>query len=71
MRKAKDFMDMSVEELQSLHGEMDRELFQLRNTKMQTKTLEKPHLIKQTKKERARLLTVLNHKQRSASTTAG
>lgn len=63
MRKAKEFRDMSVEELVSLRSEMDREIFDLLNEKMQSKKLDHPHRLKNTKKERARLLTVLRQKQ--------
>lgn len=70
MRNAKNFRDMSNEELLSLKPELDRELFDLLNMKMQSKTLDKPHLLKQTKKERARLMTVLRQKQLAGDTTA-
>lgn len=63
MRKAKEFRDMSIEELVSLRSEMDREIFDLRNEQMQSKKMDQPHRLKHTKKERARLLTVLRQKQ--------
>jgi len=64
MKKAKEFRDMSVEELESTYSDQCKELFQLKNQLKHDKKLEKPHTIKQSKKEIARLLTVLNEKQR-------
>jgi large subunit ribosomal protein L29 len=65
MKKAKDFRDMSVEELESTYTDQCKELFQIRNQLKHDKKLEKPHTIKLVKKEIARLLTVLKEKQRA------
>lgn len=64
MKKARDFREMSSEELEAEYSEKCKELFQLRNQFKHDKKLEKPHLISHTKREIARLLTVLNEKQR-------
>ncbi len=42
---------------------IDRELFVLRNELAMNKKLEKPHLIKAKRKERAQILTVMTQKQ--------
>lgn len=63
MRKANDFRAMAVEELSLIRGEISKELFVLINEKKRTKKTDKPHLLRQKKKERARLLTILHEKQ--------
>lgn len=63
MKKAKEFRDLSVEELEATYHDSRAALFQLLNEKKQSKQFEKPHRIKETKKEIARLLTVLNEKK--------
>lgn len=63
MKKAKDFRDMSVDELEATHHDLCKELFRAKNQMQQEKKAEKPHLINQAKKEIARLLTVLREKQ--------
>ncbi len=66
MSKAKDYRDMSVEELNALVTDTQKELFLLVNEHKLTKKLEKPHLIWSKKKDIARLLTVLTEKQSQA-----
>lgn len=63
MKKAKDFRDMSIEELDATHQELCKELFIAKNKIRQEKKSEKPHLVSHAKKEIARLLTVLREKQ--------
>jgi large subunit ribosomal protein L29 len=63
MGKAKDFRDMSIDELEALKNDTQKELYLLVNEYKLTKKLEKPHLIGQKKKNIARLLTVLTEKQ--------
>ena len=52
----------SVEEMQARVGDLDREIFQLRNELATQRKLEKPHLIKAKRKEKARILTLLTQK---------
>ncbi len=66
MSKAKDFRDMSAQELVALQNEKQKELFHLVNQYKLSKKLEKPHLIKQIKRDIARMLTVLTEKQATA-----
>lgn len=66
MKKASEFRDQSLEELEATHRDLRQKLFQLVNELRHEKKLEKPHLIRQTKKEIARLLTVINEKQLTA-----
>ncbi len=63
MSKATQYRDMSVLEIESALKEMRGRIFQTVNEKKQTKKAEKPHLLKQYKKEQARMLTILQEKQ--------
>jgi large subunit ribosomal protein L29 len=44
---------------------LDREIFALRNELAMNRKLDKPHLIKAKRKDKARILTILTQKQRS------
>jgi large subunit ribosomal protein L29 len=63
--KTKDLREQTVEELQGRERELVDQLFALRFQKV-TGQLEKPSKVREAKKDLARLLTVLNEKQRSA-----
>lgn len=63
MLKAKDLRDQSIEELQATYEDKCKELFGLKNDLQHAKKLDKPHLIRQTRREIARLLTMINQKQ--------
>lgn len=62
--KAKDFRDQSLEELDATLNETRRKLFDLKNQFKAKKNREKPHNVKQTRKDIARLLTVQTEKRR-------
>lgn len=57
-----ELKDQSVEELEALYQDLSRELFQMKNELSVTRKLDKPHLIGHKKKERARVMTLLNAK---------
>lgn len=59
--------EKSIEEIKSLVQELDAEIFRLRNELKMTRKLEKPHLLKEKKKERARALCILTEKQNKVS----
>jgi large subunit ribosomal protein L29 len=63
MAKKTDLRDQSVVELKAKASELDREIFDLRNELAFNRKIEKPHLIKAKKKEKARILTILTQKQ--------
>lgn len=63
MKKASEFRDQSLEELEAVCRDTRKELFQLVNEWQRTKKLDKPHQLRQKKKEIARLLTVITEKQ--------
>lgn len=67
MTKAKEFRDQSAEELKALYQDLSKELFQLRNEMKVTRKMEKPHLVRGKKRDRARVLTVLREKEIRAS----
>lgn len=62
MKKNRRFQDTSVEELKVLYRELSKEIFDMRNEKAISRKLEKPHLLKEKVKDRARVLTFLNAK---------
>lgn len=65
MAKKTNPQDHSLEELQAKVIDLDREIFALRNELAMNRKLEKPHLIKAKRKEKARILTTMTQKQRS------
>ena len=58
-----NFNDQQEHELSARLIEIDRELFALRNELAMNKKLDKPHLIKAKRKEKAQILTVMTQKQ--------
>ena len=56
--KISEIKELSVPELQKKHRDLGEELLQLRVRK-QTGQVEKPHLLKTIRRDRARILTVL------------
>jgi large subunit ribosomal protein L29 len=66
MTKANNYRDMTEEEVEALYSDTRKELFHLINELKKAKKVEKPHLIRQKKKDIARLLTVMNEKQSKA-----
>jgi len=63
MLKAKDLRDQSVEELEAQYVDSRKALFVLTNMARSAKKAEKPHLIREKRKDIARLLTVIHAKQ--------
>ncbi len=63
-KKKNELKDLSVAELKEMSGSLGREVFDLRNTLSMQRKLEKPHLLKQKRRERARVLTLLTNKQK-------
>lgn len=65
MLKAKDLRDQTVDELEATYEDICKEMFKLKNEARLTKKTEKPHLIRQKKKDVARLLTVMSEKRQA------
>jgi large subunit ribosomal protein L29 len=63
MDKEQKLRDLSINELEANYEDERKKLFKLVNEKRQTKQFEKPHRIKQTRKQIARLLTIMTEKQ--------
>lgn len=61
-----ELKSQSVKELMDQAHNLDREIFQLRNELAVQRKLEKPHLIRQKRKEKARILTTVTMKQKEA-----
>lgn len=64
MLKPKALRDQTQDELEAQTHDIDKELFQLRNTLKVERKLEKPHKIKELKKDKAKILTVLTEKRK-------
>ena len=63
MPAAKKFRDQTVEELKIVHKELSKEIFDLNNELRITRKLEKPHLLSRKKRDRARVLTIIQEKK--------
>jgi large subunit ribosomal protein L29 len=63
MLKAKDLRDQSIEELEAALLDAKKELFELNNELKQTRKIEKPHLLRERKKDIAKILTVIREKE--------
>lgn len=63
----KEWKDQSVDELNVQLKKLDHELFALRNELATQKKLEKCHLLKAKRKDKARILTILTQKQRASA----
>lgn len=64
MSKTKDLANQTIDELKATARELDREIFKLRNELSTQRRLEKPHLLKEKRKNRARALTLMTLKQK-------
>jgi len=64
MMKITEIREQADDQLDYRISEIDRELFNLINELKTAHKLEKPHLIKDLKKEKARILTVLNERKK-------
>jgi large subunit ribosomal protein L29 len=62
MAEKENYRDMSVEQLRATDEDLSRVMFDLRNEKRMNGRLEKAHLVKQTRRDRARVKTVLREK---------
>lgn len=63
MAKAKDLRDQSLEELQVLYRDLNRKVFESRNIQKSEKKTEEGHLLRQMRKDIARILTIMREKQ--------
>ena len=63
MLKAKDLINQSVEELEAQYEDLCKDIFELMNELKLARKLDKPHLLSEKRRDRARVLTVLKQKQ--------
>jgi large subunit ribosomal protein L29 len=64
-KKKKELNDHSIKSLQEAAAQLDREIYVIRNELSWNRKLEKPHRLKEKRKSKARILTMLTMKQRS------
>ncbi len=62
MRKKNEFENQSVEELNSTYNELSKKMFEMKNEISTTHKIEKAHLLRKAKRDRARVMTLLNKK---------
>jgi large subunit ribosomal protein L29 len=62
MLKADQLKDQSAEELKAMYRDLSKEIFDLNTELKLTRKSEKPHLFREKRKDRARVLTVLRQK---------
>ncbi|MFV0339926.1 MAG: 50S ribosomal protein L29 [Parachlamydiaceae bacterium] len=63
MSKAKEFRDQTVEELEALEADKRREYFTLASKREKEKKLDNPQVLRNIRRDVARILTVLNEKK--------
>ena len=63
MTKASTYRDQSINELEASYTDLQKALYDLKNEVRLTKKAEKPHLLREKRKDVARLLTVMHEKQ--------
>ncbi len=63
MSKASTYRDQSIDELEAKADEIRRELYELKCQLSLEKKIDKPHMIREHKNNRARILTVLREKK--------
>ena len=70
MAKAAEFRELTVDELREKEQELAQQLFTLRLQQSVQGQLDNPAKFQQAKRDLARVLTVINEKQRAASASA-
>lgn len=66
MAKVSELRNQSKEELKALFYDLSKEIYRLRNEFKVTRKIEKTHLIKEKKKTRAQIMTVLREQEINA-----
>jgi large subunit ribosomal protein L29 len=61
----KEQHDQSIDELNATVKMLEHEIFSLRNELAVQRKLDKPHLIRAKRKDKARILTILTQKQKA------
>lgn len=66
MTKVSEYRETAVDELYATLDDLRKQLFELTNQAKQSKSFEQPHLLRELKKNIARVLTVLKEKESNA-----
>ena len=66
MLKAKDLRNEPREELEAMARDISRELFDIRCELKVNRKIEKSHMLKEKKRDLARILTIVTEKERQA-----
>jgi len=64
MSNIKELKDMTIDQLESFIDDLNKELFELKNQLAVMRKIEKPHLIKDKRRDRARAIMVLADKKK-------
>ena len=62
MSHLKEMRDLTTGQLESMLEDLNREIYELKNQLSAARKLEKPHLLKEKKKDRARAMFILAEK---------
>ena len=62
MKNKNQVNDQTVDELKAMYRDLSKEIFDIKNQISINRKLEKPHLLKLKKRERARVLTAVHQK---------
>ena len=62
MSHIKEMRDLTTGQLESMLEDLNREIYELKNQLSSARKLEKPHLLKEKKKDRARVMFILAEK---------
>ena len=63
-KKETELKDQTIAELQISAKDLDREIFKMRNELATQRKLEKPHQMKEMRRNKARILTLVSLKQK-------
>lgn len=63
MLKMNDLKDQSVDELKAQCRDLSKEIYDMKCELRVARKIEKPHMIREKKRDRARVLTVLRQKE--------
>jgi large subunit ribosomal protein L29 len=66
MIKMEDLKKQNADELKAIYQDLSKEIFEIKTEFSITRKLEKPHLLHEKKKDRARVMTVINQKSHDA-----
>jgi large subunit ribosomal protein L29 len=63
MRKMSAYENLSIEDLEEQYIAFSKEIYEIKTAFNMTKKMENPHILKKRKKDRARVMTILNQKR--------